>query len=53
MVSITSSSSMPYISEEREYTGIRVTCSKCNKTFQTDSEYVIHYNERYDEIGLE
>jgi hypothetical protein len=45
-----SSSSIPYISEDRDNTGIPVTCSKCNETFQTDSDYVIHYNERHAEI---
>ena len=49
-VSIISSSFIPYISENRDNTGIPVTCSKCNETFQTDSDYVIHYNERHAEI---
>jgi hypothetical protein len=44
------SSSMPYISEDRDDTGIPVTCSKCNGTFQTDSDYVVHYNEMHTEI---
>jgi hypothetical protein len=47
---MSSSSSIPYISEDRDNTGIPVTCSKCNETFQTDSDYVIHYNERHAEI---
>jgi uncharacterized C2H2 Zn-finger protein len=42
-----SSSSIPYISEDRDNSGISVTCSKCNETFQTDSDYVIYYNERH------
>ena len=47
---IMSSSSMPNISEEdRDNTGIPVTCSKCNETFETDSDYVVHYNERHAE----
>jgi uncharacterized C2H2 Zn-finger protein len=45
-----SSSSIPYISEDRDNSGIPVTCSKCNEIFQTDSDYVIHYNERHAEI---
>ncbi|MBD0360930.1 MAG: hypothetical protein ICV56_09505 [Nitrososphaeraceae archaeon] len=44
------SSSIDHISEERDNTGIPVTCSKCNGTFQTDSEYVVHYNEMHAEI---
>jgi uncharacterized C2H2 Zn-finger protein len=24
-----------------------VTCSECNETFQTDSDYMVHYNERH------
>jgi hypothetical protein len=52
MISImSSSSSMPYISEDRDNSGIPVTCSKCNETFKTDSDYVIHYNERHNEIA--
>jgi uncharacterized C2H2 Zn-finger protein len=51
MSSSSSSSSIPYISEEdRDNTGIPVACSKCNETFQTDSDYIIHYNERHAEI---
>jgi hypothetical protein len=44
-------SSMPYISEDRDETGIPVACSKCNETFETDSDYVVHYNERHADIG--
>jgi uncharacterized C2H2 Zn-finger protein len=44
---MSSSSSIPYISEDRDNSGIPVTCSKCNEIFQTDSDYVIHYNERH------
>jgi hypothetical protein len=44
------SSSMPYISEDRDDTGIPVTCSKCNETFQTDSDYLVHHNEMHTEI---
>jgi uncharacterized C2H2 Zn-finger protein len=47
---MSSSSSIPYISEDRDNSGIPVTCSKCNEIFQTDSDYVIHYNERHAEI---
>jgi uncharacterized C2H2 Zn-finger protein len=43
------SSLTPHISKEHDDTGIPVTCSKCNETFQTDSDYVIHYNERHAE----
>jgi uncharacterized C2H2 Zn-finger protein len=53
MMSSSSSSSMPYISEDRDDTGIPVTCSKCNETFQTDSDYVVHYNVSHAEIGPE
>jgi uncharacterized C2H2 Zn-finger protein len=38
------------ISEDRDNSDIPVTCSKCNETFETDSDYVIHYNERHAEI---
>ena len=41
------SSSLPYTSEDRDNTGIPVACSKCNETFETDSDYVVHYNERH------
>jgi hypothetical protein len=44
------STSIPYISEERNNTGIPVPCSKCNETFPTDSDYVVHYNEMHAEI---
>jgi hypothetical protein len=44
------STSIPYISEECNNTGIPVTCSKCNETFPTDSDYVVHYNETHAEI---
>lgn len=50
MTSVMSSPPMPYISEDRDDTGIPVTCSKCNETFQTDSDYVVHYNEMHTEI---
>jgi hypothetical protein len=43
------SSSMPSVSEDRDNTCIPVTCSKCNETFETDSDYVVHYNERHSE----
>jgi hypothetical protein len=52
MISIMSSS-IAHISEERDDTGIPVTCSKCNGTFQTDSDYVVHYNETHAETHLE
>lgn len=35
--------------EDRNNTGIPVACSKCNETFQSDSEYVVHYNEMHAE----
>ena len=50
---MSSSSSSSYISEDRDKTGIPVTCSKCNETFQKDSDYVAHYNERHANIGPE
>jgi hypothetical protein len=49
MILIMSSSSMSNISGDRDETGIPVTCSKCNETFETDSDYVVHYNERHAE----
>jgi uncharacterized C2H2 Zn-finger protein len=36
---------MPRVAQDRDDTGIPVACSKCNETFQTDSEYMVHYNE--------
>jgi hypothetical protein len=50
MSSSSSSTSIPHISEERNDTGIPVTCSKCNETFPTDSDYVVHYSEMHAEI---
>lgn len=47
IILIMSSSSMPNVSEDRDNTCIPVTCSKCNETFKTDSDYVVHYNERH------
>jgi uncharacterized C2H2 Zn-finger protein len=38
---------MPYVAQDRDDTGIPVACSKCNETFQTDSEYMVHYNEAH------
>ena len=54
-MSIMSSSSMSvtYISEGRDDTGVPVTCSKCNEIFQTDSDYVVHYNEMHAKIDPE
>ncbi len=49
MASVMSSSSMPHISEDRDDTGVPVACSKCNETFKTDSDYVVHYNEMHSE----
>lgn len=48
-----SSSAPPQISKERNNTGIPVTCSKCNDLFESDLEYVIHYNEvhAYGDMG--
>jgi hypothetical protein len=46
---MSSTTSIPYISEDRDDTGIPVTCSKCNETFQTDSDYVVHHNEMHAE----
>jgi uncharacterized C2H2 Zn-finger protein len=51
MVLIMSSSSIPFFSEDRDNTGIPVACSKCNETFETDSDYVVHYNERHADIS--
>jgi uncharacterized C2H2 Zn-finger protein len=45
------SSFIPYMSEDRDNTGIRAVCSKCNETFETDSDYVVHYNERHADIS--
>ncbi len=42
-----SSPSIPHVSEDRDDTGIPVTCGKCNETFQSDSDYVMHYNEMH------
>jgi uncharacterized C2H2 Zn-finger protein len=42
-----SSPSIPHVSEDRDDTGIPVTCGKCNEIFQTDSDYVMHYNEMH------
>jgi hypothetical protein len=55
MISIMSSSSpsIAHISEERDDTGIPVACSKCNGIFQTDSDYVVHYNEIHAETHPE
>ena len=47
------SSSRSYISEERDNTGIPAVCSKCNETFETDTDYVVHYNEKHADIGSE
>jgi hypothetical protein len=49
-------SSPPYVthlSENRDDTGTPVACSKCNETFKTESDYVIHYNETHAGIGSE
>ena len=48
-----SSISVTYISEGRDDTGVPVTCSKCNEIFQTDSDYVVHYNEMHAKIDPE
>jgi uncharacterized C2H2 Zn-finger protein len=53
MILIMSSSSIPHIPEDRDDTGIPVTCSKCNGTFQSDSDYVVHYNEIHAKIDRE
>ena len=47
MIPTMSSPSMPHVSEDRDDTGIPVTCGKCSETFQTDSDYVMHYNEMH------
>jgi len=31
--------------KDRDNTGVPVACSKCNETFDTDSDYLEHYNE--------
>ncbi len=49
-MSSSSTTSIPYISEDHDDTGIPVTCSKCNETFPTDSDYVVHYNETHAKI---
>ena len=51
MISIMSSFTPQDIPGDRDNTGIPVACSKCNETFETDSEYVVHYNESHAEIG--
>jgi hypothetical protein len=38
---------MPSVAQDRDDTGIPVACSKCNETFKTDSEYMVHYNEAH------
>jgi len=48
---MSSPATISHISRDRDDTGIPVTCSKCNETFQTDSDYVVHYNEIHAEIG--
>ena len=50
MSSSSTTTSIPYISEDHDDTGIPVTCSKCNETFPTDSDYVVHYNETHAKI---
>ncbi len=50
IISIMSSFSMPNISEDHDSTSIPITWSKCNETFETDSDYVVHYNERHAEL---
>lgn len=50
---LTMSSSIPHISEDRDDTGVPVTCSKCNGTFQSDSDYLVHYNEIHAKIDRE
>jgi uncharacterized C2H2 Zn-finger protein len=47
------SSFIPYRSEDRDNTGIPAVCSKCNETFETDSDYVVHYNERHADISAD
>lgn len=42
---------MQYVSKDRDDTGVPVACSKCNETFETDSDYMVHYNERHAGIG--
>jgi hypothetical protein len=51
--SSSSSSTTSYISKDRDDTGVPVTCSKCNEIFQSDSDYVVHYNELHADIGPE
>jgi hypothetical protein len=46
------SSIMSYIQRIVTALALPVTCSKCNETFQFDSQYVVHYNERHSEMGL-
>ncbi|MFL6487463.1 MAG: hypothetical protein ACJ71D_12245 [Nitrososphaera sp.] len=51
--SSSSSSTTSYISKDRDDTGVPVTCSKCNEIFQSDSDYVVHYNEMHTDITPE
>ena len=51
--SSSSSSTTSYNSKDRDDTGVPVTCSKCNEIFQSDSDYVVHYNELHADIGPE
>jgi uncharacterized C2H2 Zn-finger protein len=42
---------MSHISKEHDDTEIPLAFSKCNETFQTDSEYVAHYNAAHAGIS--
>ena len=48
-----SMSSSPSTSEERDVTGVPVACSKCNQIFESESDYVVHYNAMHAATGLE
>jgi hypothetical protein len=46
-------SASPRIPEERDVTGVPVTCSKCNELFESESDYVVHYNAMHAATGPE
>jgi|GEM_PF-5607229 len=46
-------SSSPSIPAERDVTGIPVACSKCNQIFESEGDYVVHYNELHAATSLE
>lgn len=38
---------MQGIPQDRDHTGIPVVCSKCNATFESDSQYMMHYDSEH------